>query len=358
MKKFAAMVGVKTTVGIVLAVLLMASAFWPIDADLVIKVETGRIEFTLNPGLDHKRLTNSLFFDKLTLQYVGQLSFGPDRLFVANPDELDWETDTYPEHAWLELPNNGGTWHFHAAKAGINPTVTLESSDKKENRVGKLDALFLTQPATVTLELTNAGAVTVTIRTEKGTQRVVLSGLENLEFVEEGLELEQATHLPFKQDQELTYKVLFDKTPGTITVEGNETNFVLVINPTRSPENTLFSTTVLPLESVDISWQDPQTGERGSHPKFQGTVQYPKLPDLPEVDFKAPMSLTIENLDRFEITSIRMDPANQTFLVEMQGTAGNIKTGTQGNPQDLRPTLFDVIRLHPVLKPFRNLIGL
>jgi hypothetical protein len=69
------------------------------------------------------------------------------------------------------------------------------------------------------------------------------------------------------------------------------------------------------------------------------------------------MFLTIEDLDRFEITGIRLDPDNQTFVVDMQGTAGYIKTGTRNNPQDLRPTVFDLIRYHPVLAPFRNLIG-
>ena len=170
--------------------------------------------------------------------------------------------------------------------------------------------------------------------------------------------IDEATNLPFSQDQELTYQALFDKTSGTITVEGHETNFVLVINPVRSPKNTLFSQMVLPLESVDVSWQNPKTGARGSHPKFQGSVQYSNLPDLPKVAFQAPMFLTIDDLDRFEITSIHIDPANQTFVIDMQGTAGCIKTGTRKNPRDLRPTLFDVILFHPVLKPLRNLIGL
>ena len=70
------------------------------------------------------------------------------------------------------------------------------------------------------------------------------------------------------------------------------------------------------------------------------------------------MFLTVEDLDRFEITGIRLDPNNQAFVVDMQGTAGYVKTGTRDNPRDLRPTLFDVIRFHPVLAPLRNLIGL
>ena len=141
-------------------------------------------------------------------------------------------------------------------------------------------------------------------------------------------------------------------------MEGNDTTFIVVMNPVQSEETTLFSKTVLPLTSVDVSWQDPKTGERTIHKKFQGTVQYPSLPDLPKVAFQAPMSLTIEDLDRFEITSIRLDPATHAFLVDMQGTAGYVKTGTRNNPRDLRPTLFDVILFHPALAPLRNLLGL
>ena len=356
--KVAAVVGLKTLAGVVLAVLLMASSFWRIDADLAIQVQTGRMEILVNPGLDQKRLTDSLFFDKLSLQQVGQLSFSPDQLFVANPDELDWETDTYPPRAWVALPSNGRTWQFQASKSGINPMVTLESSDRKESHVGKLDAIVLSQPATVTLEMTDKNAITLAIRTEKGVPRIVVSGLENVEIVEEGLKLELARRLSFSQDQELTYRAVFKKSSGTIMVEGNDTTFIVVINPVQSAETTLFSKTALPLERVDLSWQDSKTGERTIHEKFQGTVRYPNLPDFPKVAFKAPMSLTIEDLDRFEITSIRLDPATHAFLVDMQGTAGYVKTGTRNNPRDLRPTMFDVILFHPVLAPLRNVIGL
>jgi TIR domain-containing protein len=356
--KVAAVVGIKTLAGVVLAVLLMASSFWRIDADLAIQVQTGRIEFSVNPGLDQKRLTDSLFFDKLSLQHVGQLSFSPDQLFVANPDELDWETDTYPPKAWVALPGNGRTWQFQAAKPGVNPMVTLESREGKASHVGKLDAIVLSQPATVTLEVTDKNAMILAIRTEKGAQRIVVSGLENIEIVEEGLNLEKATHLSFSQDQELTYRALFNNPSGTITVKGNDATFILVVNPVQYAETTLFSKTALPLERVDLSWQDPKTGERTIHKKFQGTVRYPNLPDLPKVSFQAPMSLTIEDIERFEITGIRLDPDNQTFVVDMQGTAGYVKTGTRDNPQDLRPTMFDVIRFHPVWKEIRNLIEL
>ncbi len=355
--KIAAVVGLKTVVVSGVAVLLMASSFWRIDADVAIQVQTGRIEFAVNPGLEQKRLTDSLFFTKLSLQHVGQLSFSPDQLFVANPDELDWETDTYPPKAWLALPGSGRTWQFQTSQSGISPMVTLESIEQKELSVGKLDAIILSQPATVTLEMANDQAITLAIRTDQSPQRVVLSDLEKVELVEEGLKLEQATHLSFSQDQELTYQALFENSSGMITVEGNDTIFIIVINPHTSAETTLFSKTVLPLESVDVSWQDPQTGARTIHKKFQGTVRYANLPDLPKVSFQTPMFLTIEDLDRFEITGIRLDPENQTFVVDMQGTAGYIKTGTRNNPQDLRPTVFDLIRYHPVLAPFRNLIG-
>jgi hypothetical protein len=373
--KIAAVVGLKAAAGVVLAVLLMASSFWRIDADVIIQVKTGRIEFSVNPsGPEQIRLTDSLSFTKLSLEHVGQLFFSPDRLFVANPDELDLAKDTYPPKAWLELPGtgNGREWQFQTSQPGISPIVTfgpivppgpivpLESSKQKESPTGELKGIILPQPTTVILERPNDSAVSVTIRTEKWRPYVDLSVFrKKVELVEEGLELDQAVNLPFSQDQELTYRAFFKNPSEPITVKGNDSTFIVVINPDMSTKGTLFSKSVLPLESVDFSWQDPKTGARLSHPHFQGTVQYRSLPDMPKVAFQSPMFLTVEELDQFEITGIRLDPDpdNQVLVVDMQGIAGKIKTGTGLNPRDLRPTVFDVIRFHPVLAPLRNLIG-
>jgi len=325
---------------------------------VAIQVQTGRIEFRVNPGLNQKRLTDSLLFHKLSLQHVGRVSLSPEQLLVANPDELDWETDIYPPKAWVELPGDGRAWEFGVIKSGMNPTVTLESTNKNESSVGKLDAIVLAQPTTVTLETTSDHAMTLAMRLDQGTPRVVLSGLSQVEIVEEGLMAEEVSNLPFSQNPELTYQALFDGHSGTMTVEGSGKTFIVVINPSESTEDMVFSTTTLPLEFLDVSWQDPKTGERKSHPKFQGVVGYRDLPDFPEVKFHAPMFLSVDELERFEITSIRLDLTNQTFLLDMQGTAGYLKTGTTENPHDLRPTVFDYIRFYPVLAPLRNLIGL
>ncbi len=356
--KIAAVVGLKMLVSVTVAVLLTASAFWRMDADVNIQVQTGRIKFTVNPDKEHERLTDSLLFHKLSLQNVGRMSLSPKQLRVANPDELDWETDEYPPKAWVDLPGNGRIWKLNASKPGANATVSLESFDRKELVAGKLDAIVLAQPATVTLETSSNQAMTLTIRTDPQSQRVVLSGLVNVEIVEEGLMAKEGVHSPFGKQPELTYHALFDGQSGTMTVEASEKTFVVVLNPMESSKHIAFSTTALPLESLDVSWQDPKTGARKSHPKFQGTIRYRDLPDFPEVKFQAPMFLTVDKLERFETTSIRLDLTNHTFVVEMQGTAGYLKTGTADNPQDLRPTVFNYIRFHPNLAPLRNLIGL
>lgn len=356
--KIAAVVGLKMMVSFMVAALLLASAFWRMDADVTIQVKTGRIEFAVNPDKGHERLTDSLMFHKLSLQNVGRVSLSPKQLLVANPDELDWETDEYPPKAWVELPGSGRTWELNARKPGLNSTVSLESMDRKELVAGKLDAIVLAQPAIVILETSSKQAMTLTVRTDQQSQRVVLSGLGKVEIVEEGLVAKEVANLPFGQQPELTYQALFDGQSGTMTIEGSDKTFIVVLNPSVSSKQVAFSTTTLPLESLDLSWQDPKTGARKTHPKFQGIVRYRDLPDFPEVKFKAPMFLTVDKLERFETTSIRLDLTNQTFVVEMQGTAGYLKTGTAENPQDLRPTVFNYIRYHPNLAPLRNLIGL
>ncbi len=356
--KIAAVVGLKMMVSFMVAALLMASAFWRMDADVTIQVQTGRIELAVNPGKGHERLTDSLMFHKLSLQNVGRVSLSPRQLLVANPDELDWETDEYPPKAWVELLGSGRTWELNASKPGLNSTVSLESMDRKELVAGKLDAIMLAQPAMVILETSSKQAMTLTVRTDQQSQRVVLSGLGKVEMVGEGLVAQEVATLPFGQQPELTYQALFDGQSGTMTVEASGKTFIVVLNPIESSKQIIFSTTTLPLESLDVSWQDPKTGARKTHPKFQGVVRYRDLPDFPEVKFKAPMFLTVDKLERFETTSIRLDLTNQTFVVEMQGTAGYLKTGTAENPQDLRPTVLNYIRYHPNLAPLRKLVGL
>ena len=356
--KVAAVVGVKVMLSVMMALLLMASAFWPINADVTIQVQTGRLEFRVNPGLNHKQLTNSLMFQRLSVEYVSRVTLRPEQLLVANPDELDWETGIYSAKAWVELPADGQAREFGVTKPGMNSTITLETTDNTQRSVGKLDAIVLAQPSTVTLESSSKQAMTLIMRTDQGTQRVVVSALGQVEIVAENLKVKEISNDTFGQNQELTYQALFDGRSGTITVEGSGKTFVVVINPSDPSEDIVFSTTTLPLESLDVSWQDPKTGERKSHPKFQGTVRYRNLPDFPEVAFQAPDFLSVDELERFEITSIRFDQANQTFVVNMQGTAGYLKTGTAKNPRDLRPTVFDVVGFHPVLKPLRNVIGL
>jgi hypothetical protein len=356
--KIAAVVGLKMMVSVMVAVLLMISSFWRMDANVTIHVETGRIEFKVNPGTDQKRLTDSLFFSRLSLQHVSRMSLSPKQLLVANPEELDWERDIYPPKAWVELPRSGRSWKLSATTSGLNATVSLESIDKKEVVAGKLDAIVLAKPAIVTLETSSNQAMTLTVRTDQQSQRIDLSGLSQVEIVAEGLMSKEGANVPFDQKQELTYQALFDGQSGTMTVEGKDKTFIVVINPSESSKHIAFSTTALPLESLDVSWQDPKTGARKSHPKFQGTVRYRDLPDFPEVKFQAPKFLTVDQLERFETTSIRLDLQNEMFLVEMQGTAGYLKTGTAENPQDLRPTVFNYISFHPNLAPLRNLIGL
>ena len=241
----------------------------------------------------------------------------------------------------------------------MNPTVTLESISKNEKPMGKIDAIHSSPIQLQSFSKQPVRKLSLSpVRTDQQSQRVVLSGLGKVEMVGEGLMAKEVANLPFGQQQELTYQALFDGQSGTMTIEGSGKALIVVINPSGSSKHVAFSTTTLPLESLDLSWQDPKTGARKTHPKFQGAVRYRDLPDFPEVKFQAPMFLTVDKLERFETTFIRLDLKNQTFLVKMQGTAGYLKTGTAENPQDLRPTVFDVIRFHPVLAPLRNLIGL
>jgi len=276
---------------------------------------------------------------------------------VADPRDYDMASDSYPPKAWLDLPANGRTIQFESDQSGISPEVTIESTEGKGPVAGVLDGMILTQDAVVTLEVSEDNAVIWSMRTEKGQQRIVLSNVRAVEFIESGLMLPDDFSLPITQDQELTYQALYEDKPGTIEIVGHDDELVIVMKETGTQKKNLFSNSVLPIQSVDFSWQDPGTGERKTPEGFEGTVEYRSPHGMPTVKIENNSFLTLDHLEHFEITAISVDPVSHTLLVNLQGEAGYIKTGTRQNPRDLRPTLFDQIRFSPLFEPVRKLIG-
>jgi len=356
--KLVALLGIKAMVGSVLALLLLASSFLRINPDVTVHVQTARIEFSVLSELEDKRLTDALSFDALTVQNIGKISLSPERLLVADPRDYDMASDSYPPKAWLDLPANGRTIQFESDKSGISPEVTIESTEGKGPVAGVLDGIILTQDAVVTLEVTEDNAVIWSMRTEKGRQRIVLSNVQAVEFIESGLRLPDDFSLPITQDQELTYQALYEDKPGTIEIVGHDEELVIVLKETGGQPKDLVSNSVLPVQSVDFSWQDPGTGERKIPEGFEGTVEYRSPQGMPSMKIENNSFLTLERLEHFEITSISVDPVSHLLAVDLQGEVGYIKTGTRQNPRDLRPTLFDQIRFSPLFEPVRKLIGL
>ena len=361
--KMVAGIGVKTVLAGIGLFLLMVSALWRIAPDVEVRLHTSRIAFTVKVDEHQRRLTDERSFGELTLQHVGAISLAPDRLLVANPAELDMASDTYPPKAWVELTENGRTITFESTKPGLDSDITVESTETTGQiggqlpATGKLDEIILTQDAAVTLEVTNQNAIHLTIRTNQGQQGAVLSELNAVSLIEKGLIMPKDISIPFPQDQELTYQVFFEDKPGTMEIVGRDQTLLVIIKEAETSPKQLFSKTVLPLQSVDISWQDPATGERKSPEDMHGKIAYSHPKGLPEVEFQAPMFLTLEDLDHFEITSISLDATHHNLVVDMKGQAGYIKTGTASNPRDHRPTLYDNIWLSPLFKPVRDLMG-
>ncbi|MDT3777284.1 toll/interleukin-1 receptor domain-containing protein [Nitrospira sp. MA-1] len=355
--KVVALLGIRTMVGGIFALLLIGSSFVRVAPVISVHVETARIEFTVAPGLDNKRLTDAITFDSLTVENVGKLSVTPDRLLVADPADYDMTSDSYPPKAWLDLPINGRTVQFAADRPSISSEITIETTEDKSAAAGQLDGIVLTDEALVSMEVSNDNALTWSIRAKQGRQRVVMSRIHAVQLLETGMKASPGLSIPFPQDQELTYQIIFEQKPGTIELFGQDQAFVLVLKEKETTAKKPISGSVLPIQSVDFSWQDPGTGERKPPEDFSGTVEYMSPHGMPSVPVGMNAFLTLDDLDHFEITSISIDPVSHTFMVDLKGKAGYVKTGTAGNPQDLRPTLFDRIRYSPLFEPVKKIIG-
>jgi len=360
--KVVALLGVKAGVGGLLALLLIASSFLRIDPVISVHVETARIEFRVTPERGDTRLTDELSFDMLTFEHVGKLVLRPDRLLVADPGEYDMDSDSYPPKAWQDMVINGRTVAFAADRPSLSSEVTFEITEHKEEVAGQLDGIVLTNEAVVIMEVSNDNSVTWSIRAKQGRQRVVMSRIHAVQLIQSGLKATPGLSIPFPQDQELTYQVIFEHKPGTIELFGQDEALVMVLpetegHGTASAPKKLISHSVLPIQAVDFSWQDPGTGERKTPRGFAGTVEYLSPQGMPSVTIGENAFLTLEDLEHFEITSIAIDPKSHQLVVDLKGQAGYVKSGTAGNPQNLRPTLFDEIRYSPLFEPVSKLLG-
>ena len=356
--KLAALVGGKAGVGGVIAILLIGSSFVRVDPDISVHVETTRMEFRVAPGVGDKRLTDTMAFETLTVENIGKLAISPDRLLVADPADYDLESDSYPPKAWFDIPVNGRTVQFDVGSSGMASEITIEPTDHEEAVAGQLDSIVLTDETFVTMQVSNDNAVTLAFRKKKGPQRVVASRIHAVQFIQIGLQAPPELSIPFPQDQELTYHIIFEKKPGTMELFGQDEVLVLVMKEKDITSKKPISSSVLPIQSIDFSWQDPGTGERKPPEGFAGTVEYVSPQGMPSVPMEPNAFLTLDHLAHFEITSISIDPISHQLVVDLKGKAGYVKTGTPDNPQNLRPTLFDHIRYSPLFEPVRKLMGL
>ena len=315
--KLVALLGIKAMVGGILALLLIGSSFVRVAPVISVHVETARIEFSVASGLDDKRLTDAITFDSLTVENVGKLSVSPDRLLVADPDDYDMASDSYPPKAWLDLPINGRTIQFAADRPSISSEITIETTEDKAAVAGQLDGIVLTDEAVVSMEVSHDNALTWSIRTKQGRQRVVMSGIHAVQLLETGMKASLGLSIPFPQDQELTYQIIFEQKSGTIELFGQDQASGLGSQRKKDTKKQNrkkkpISGSVLPVHAVDFSWQDPGTGERKTPEGFAGTVEYLSPQGLPSVVIGTHAFLTLDHLDHFEITSISVDQENHT----------------------------------------------
>ncbi|MCA9421989.1 MAG: toll/interleukin-1 receptor domain-containing protein, partial [Nitrospira sp.] len=253
--KLVALLGIKAGVGGVLALLLIASSFVRVDPVISVHVETTRMEFSVAPGLDDKRLTDRVTFETLTVENIGTLAISPDRLLVADPADYDMESDSYPPKAWRDIAVNGRTVQFDVGSSGMASEITIEPTDHQEAVAGQLDGIVLTDETFVTMQVSNDNSVTLAIRKKEGPQRVVVSRVHAVQFIQIGLQAPPELSIPFPQDQELTYHIIFENKPGLIELIGQDESLVLVMKEKEITSKKPISSSVLPIKSIDFSWQ-------------------------------------------------------------------------------------------------------
>lgn len=357
--------GVKTTLAAIGLLLLLLSSQWTIDPEIRVHIKTPRITFSVVPGEETGRLTDALKVREISFERVKQLELRPDRFRVADPEQLGEKAKTFPPEAWQVLFTQHQDVAFEASRQAKTGEVTMMAAPAQEAHPFRLDPIFLSEPSKVTMEISGNNSITLSIWSENEFPRIVVSNVRAAELIQTGLLVGSNLSIPFSQDQELTFSAEFADGQGMVSVAAESQPFVLVFNeqPAKEPmtgegKNRTLVAENLSVQSVKWAIQDPATGKPKISQQFSGTLEYLDPKGMPGHEFTADSALDLDELGHFEITSIAVDPSAHVFSVAMQGGARVVKKGTKQNVEDLRPTVFDIIHYHPVLKPLRNFIGL
>ena len=329
---------------------------WPLSTHIQIEVTANRGEFTVAP-VEFRKILDAIDVRKITFKHFSRLTFQPKTLAVADPGQLNWETDSFPETAWTPLAPSGEV--TYSAKFPKEPAlVILEPTEQAASIVGTLDSLYVNGNTDVILELGGSrnqnGAHpnqpsgfqtgTLTVRIYGAGARAIFLPKGPLDLIANDTILAGVENAPFSEAEELTYRAGGGNQGSKIEVMGESDRLVIKMKVGSRTVTQLFEQGEVPISA--ISFSKLVGGERVSSLVGESSIAYPGL-SYPKVTIQPKEVLKLDKFSRFAIRSLQLNKMPTGLHFSLEGEAGRIQAGSRAFPTDHRRTLFDKVWYHP-----------
>ncbi len=314
-----------TSPAILAAVVVVGLMLWSIPARVQVELTTERVEFEIATNEQGKTMLGGFDMQSVAIEKFSTLVFEPATFEVADPAQYRVETDDFPPSAWKSLNVDRTKVTLGAKDQTRHPRVTVEGLTTAEQDAIHLDPIALSPGTHVTLttRAIHGGKKEGVTFQVAGQDMVTLALHTPFKLIADQVDLRDIAW-PFRQQDEATYRITLPEQGAWIAVAALPSG--LILSPTfvaGQPTTSFFSG--ISVATMDLTRQDA-SGERVSALTGQGTISFADYPHLGSVPLKEGEAIGLEQLDKFTIERITLQPEGGGMNVIGYGLVKQVRT--------------------------------
>ncbi len=328
-------------------VLLMAVAlmYYPTPTRVSLEIPVSRVEMTLGV-FPTQQILNPLEVESISFGNFYKIELHPSSLRVANPQQYDMESDSFPRDAWQSL-TEFGYLQFSSKPQGTR--VTVQPENRNQPILGILDPIHVREESHVVFEVDGHDPRTVTIKISGSETRVIFTPTRRFEIIADETKFEGIKDFPFPEEASLTFRPELPEHRSKIEILGKEQPLALTIRLSPSSNHHMFSERPITVKSLDLSRQD-STGNRVTALAGPGILRYPDFKDLSSKSVPATDFLSIGPKKIMTIKQMTLLDDKPELRLFIDGTAKHIQSGSAEFPIDHRLSKFEELWNHAKVK--------
>ena len=341
---------------LVVVVLALVSMNWRVPTFVKVTLETNRAMFMTNEDKGEQNLTDDLKLQWLTLQRFSSLTFGPKYLKIADPSQYIFTSDSFPGSAWMDAEDVGATVTLSGRGSHV-AEVTIETPKPKASVAGTVDAISVQPNMSVLMAVGKGQDKSLEVRLVGAPAQVAFSSIGNVEMILDQVNVQGARLPAFSETEEsLTVRTEIRENASSFDIRGDEKGLLMMLGFEQKGMVDLFTTGTVLVQSLDFIEQG-KSGNPVSPERLKGIISYDeRYEDLSEISFQSPDYLSFSEHDTFEIKKLQFNTESNVLILEFEGTASKVKTGTAERSTDHRLTAFDAIWHHPYVQAILDVV--